>query len=45
MVSTMDSKKPKRAGRSFTKEFKAGAVKLILDQGKTPSRRSLGISI
>lgn len=35
MVSKMeDSKKRKRARRSFTDEFKAGAVRLVLDEGK-----------
>jgi transposase len=29
------SKKPKRERRSFTDEFKAGAVRLVLDEGKT----------
>jgi transposase len=29
------SKKPKRARRQFTDEFKAGAVRLVLDEGKT----------
>jgi len=28
-------KKPKRARRSFTDEYKAGAVGLVLDEGKT----------
>src|SRR3954469_11293963 len=30
-----DGKKPKRPRRSFTDEFKAGAVRLVLDEGKT----------
>ena len=29
------SKQAKRARRSFTDEFKAGAVRLVLDEGKT----------
>lgn len=29
--------KPRRQRRSFTDEFKAGAVRLVLDQGKTVS--------
>jgi transposase len=33
MVSKMG--KSKRARRSFTDEFKAGAVRLVLDEGKT----------
>ena len=36
MVSTMqESKKAKRARRSFSDEFRAGAVRLVLDEGKT----------
>ncbi len=36
MVSKMDqSKRQKRARRSFTDEFKAGAVRLVLDEHKT----------
>ena len=35
MVSRMESKKQKRARRSFTDEFKAGAIRLVLDEGKT----------
>jgi transposase len=27
--------KPRRARRSFTEEFRAGAVRLVLDEGKT----------
>ncbi len=30
-----DAPKPRRARRSFTDEFKAGAVHLVLDEGKT----------
>jgi transposase len=30
-----EHKKQKRARRSFTKEFKAGAVGLVLDEGKS----------
>jgi transposase len=30
-----DGKRPKRSRRSFTDEFKAGAVRLVLDEGKT----------
>lgn len=33
MVSNME--KQKRARRSFTDEFRAGAVRLVLDEGKT----------
>lgn len=36
MVSTMDDpRRKKRARRSFTDEFKAGAVRLVLDEGKS----------
>ena len=31
-------KKPRRTRRSFTDEFKAGAVRLVLDEGKTVGR-------
>ena len=34
-MSTMADRKQKRARRSFTEEFKAGAVRLVLDQGKS----------
>jgi transposase len=30
-----EGKRPKRLRRSFTDEFKAGAVPLVLDEGKT----------
>lgn len=36
MVSKMDqAKRQKRARRSFTDEFKDGAVRLVIDEGKT----------
>ena len=36
MVAKMgDSRRQKRARRSFTEEFKAGAIRLVLDEGKT----------
>lgn len=34
-MSTMANKRPNRTRRSFTEEFKAGAVRLVLDEGKT----------
>jgi transposase len=34
-MSTMANKNPKRTRRNFTQEFKAGAVRLVLDEGKT----------
>jgi transposase len=36
MAATMEQgKKAKRPRRSFTDEYKAGAVRLVLDEGKT----------
>ena len=34
-MSTMADRKPKRARRNFTEEFKAGAVRLVLEEGKS----------
>jgi len=34
-MSTMPETKRKRTRRGFTDEFKAGAVRLVLDEGKT----------
>jgi transposase len=34
-MSTMADKTRKRTRRSFTEEFKTGAVRLVLDEGKT----------
>ena len=34
-MSTMSETKRKRSRRSFTEEFKAGAVRLVLEEGKT----------
>ena len=34
-MSTMADKHAKRTRRSFSEEFKAGAVRLVLDEGKT----------
>jgi transposase len=45
-VSTMDQKaKKKRARRKFTKEFKAEAVKLVLDEGKTVGQASQDLDL
>ena len=33
----METEKKKRVRRQFTDEFKAGAVKLVLEEGKTPA--------
>jgi transposase len=38
MRTMTEENKPKRARRSFTDEFKAGAVRLALDEGKTVSQ-------
>ena len=34
-MSTMADRKSKRPRRSFTEEFKSGAVRLVLDEGKS----------
>jgi transposase len=34
-MSSMADRKPKRARRSFTDEFKTGAVRLVVDEGKS----------
>jgi transposase len=36
-MRSMDEKKKPRPRRSFTDEFKAGAVRLVLDEGKPPA--------
>ena len=36
-MSTMADTKRKRSRRSFSEEFKAGAVRLVLEEGKTVS--------
>ncbi|MCY0998320.1 transposase [Myxococcus sp. MISCRS1] len=33
-----EEKKPRRPRRSYTEEFKAGAVRLVLEEGKTTSQ-------
>jgi len=39
MVSTMESgTRGKRSRRSFTEEFKAGAVRLVIEEGRTVSQ-------
>jgi len=42
----METKKAGRTKRTFTPEFKAGAVRLVLDEGKTiaEAARSLGLT-
>ena len=45
-MSTMAEAKAKRARRSFTEDYKAGAVRLVLDEGKTVAAvaRDLGLT-
>ena len=45
-MSTMADKRPKRTRRSFTEEFKANAVRLVLDEGKSvaAAARDLGLT-
>ncbi len=38
MVSKMEDKKAKRPKRVFTDEYRASAVRLVLDEGKTPAQ-------
>ena len=42
----MEAKSGRRAKRQFTDEFKAGAVRLVLDEGKTVAQaaRDLGLT-
>jgi len=41
-MSTMADKKPRRTRRSFSDEYKAGAVRLVLDEGKSVGEVSSG---
>ena len=45
-MSTMADAKRKRTRRNFTDEFKAGAVRLVLEEGKTvaAAARDLGLT-
>ena len=45
-MSTMADKKPKRIRRSFTDDYKASAVRLVLDESKTvaAAARDLGLT-
>jgi transposase len=45
-MSTMADTKAKRTRRSFTEEYKTGAVRLVLDEGKTvaAAARDLGLT-
>ncbi len=45
MVSHMDQAKRKRERRSFTDEFKAGAVRLVLDEGKTVAQAARDLDL
>ena len=38
MIVMENGRKNRRVRRSFTEEFKAGAVRLVLDEGKTVTR-------
>jgi transposase-like protein len=44
-MSTMSETRRKRTRRSFTDEFKAGAIRLVLEEGKTVAARRRGIWI
>jgi transposase len=45
-MSTMADTKAKRTRRNFTEDYKAGAVRLVLDEGKTvaAAARDLGLT-
>jgi|SRR3954471_18834435 len=45
-MSTMPDTKPRRSRRSFTDDFKAGAIRLVLDEGQTvaAAARDLGLT-
>jgi len=45
-MSTMAEKQPRRTRRSFTEDFKASAVRLVLDEGTTvaAAARDLGLT-
>jgi transposase len=45
-MSTMTDTKRKRSRRSFTDDYKAGAVRLVLDEGQTvaAAARDLGLT-
>src|SRR5262245_18520862 len=44
-MSSMADRKPKRARRTFTEEFKAGAVRLVLDDGISVSAAARGVDL
>lgn len=45
-MATMTEPKARRTRRSFTEDYKAGAVRLVLDEGKTvaAAARDLGLT-
>jgi transposase len=45
-MATMTERKARRTRRSFTEDYKAGAVRLVLDEGKTvaAAARDLGLT-
>ena len=43
-MSTMANTKGKRSRRSFSEEFKAGAVRLVLEEGQTVAARDLDLT-
>lgn len=45
-MATMTERKARRTRRSFTDDYKAGAVRLVLDEGKTvaAAARDLGLT-
>ena len=45
-MATMTEPKARRTRRSFTEDYKAGAVRLVLDEGKTvaAAARNLGLT-
>jgi transposase len=45
-MSSMPDTKPRRARRSFTDDFKAGAIRLVLDEGQSvaAAARDLGLT-
>lgn len=45
-MATMTERRARRTRRSFTEDYKAGAVRLVLDEGKTvaAAARDLGLT-
>ena len=45
-MSSMGNQKPRRTRRTYTDEYRAGAVRLVLDEGKTVAAvaRDLGLT-